>query len=115
LTPRKNRRAAGKGDVQGDVPIASCGMTQALTTSTLPIENTDAGSASQDRPVTNGRFLLTVTEAAGILGISRAYAYRLVAAGELPTVRIGSLRRVRLSDLVAYVDSLGLIADPVSR
>ncbi len=90
-------------------------MTQTLTTSTQPIEITDAGSAPQHRPVASGRFLLTVTKASGILGISRAYAYRLVAAGELSTVRIGSLRRVRLSDLAAYVDSLGLIADPVSR
>lgn len=33
--------------------------------------------------------VLTVTEAAGILGISRAFAYELVARGELPAVKLG--------------------------
>jgi excisionase family DNA binding protein len=81
-------------------------MTQILKASTQPIATSLPGSAPPGNPTTRGRFLLSVTEAADILGISRAYAYRLVAAGDLPTVRIGSLRRVRISDLVAYVDSL---------
>lgn len=33
--------------------------------------------------------LLTVPRAAALLGISRAAAYRLVAAGELPVRRLG--------------------------
>ena len=36
--------------------------------------------------------LLAVSEAAELLGISRAHAYRLVACGDLPSVRLG--RRV---------------------
>ena len=39
-----------------------------------------------------GRLTLSVTEAAGLLGISRAFAYVLVARGELPSLRFG--RRV---------------------
>jgi excisionase family DNA binding protein len=39
-----------------------------------------------------GRLTLSVTEAAGVLGISRAFAYVLVARGELPSLRFG--RRV---------------------
>jgi excisionase family DNA binding protein len=35
---------------------------------------------------------LSVTEAAQLLGISRAFAYELVARGELPSLRLG--RRV---------------------
>ncbi|HEY3670185.1 MAG TPA: helix-turn-helix domain-containing protein [Acidimicrobiia bacterium] len=35
---------------------------------------------------------MSVTEAAGVLGISRAFAYALVARGELPSLRLG--RRV---------------------
>ena len=38
------------------------------------------------------RLVWTVEEAAGMLGISRAHAYELVARGELPHVRLG--RRV---------------------
>jgi excisionase family DNA binding protein len=35
------------------------------------------------------RLTLTVTEAARVLGISRALAYELVARGELPSLRLG--------------------------
>ncbi len=35
------------------------------------------------------RLTLTVTEAAKVLGISRALAYELVARGELPSLRLG--------------------------
>jgi excisionase family DNA binding protein len=38
------------------------------------------------------RMVLSVPEAARVLGISRAFAYELVARGELPHVRLG--RRV---------------------
>lgn len=35
------------------------------------------------------RLVLSVTEAAAALGISRAHAYELVARGELPSLRLG--------------------------
>ena len=35
------------------------------------------------------RLVLTVTEAATALGISRTHAYELVARGELPSLRLG--------------------------
>ena len=35
------------------------------------------------------RLVLTVTEAAAALGISRAHAYELVARGDLPSLRLG--------------------------
>ena len=38
------------------------------------------------------RLVLTVAEAGALLGISRAFAYELVARGELPIIRLG--RRV---------------------
>lgn len=50
--------------------------------------------------------LLRVPEVAENLGISRAKVYELMAAGELRSVKIGGCRRVRASDLVAYVDEL---------
>ena len=33
--------------------------------------------------------VLTVTEAAGLLGISRALAYQLVARGQIPALHLG--------------------------
>ncbi|HWI07312.1 MAG TPA: helix-turn-helix domain-containing protein [Solirubrobacteraceae bacterium] len=46
---------------------------------------------------------LTVSEAAALLRISRATAYRLVDAGELPAVRVGGQLRV---DRVALLEQL---------
>jgi excisionase family DNA binding protein len=40
------------------------------------------------------RPVLTVSEAAELLGVSQAFAYELVARGELPAVRLG--RRIMI-------------------
>ena len=48
--------------------------------------------------------LLKATEVAEILNISRAFAYRLMQRGEIPTVQIGSARRVRPVDLQKYIE-----------
>ena len=50
--------------------------------------------------------LFTVAAAAERLSISRATAERLIATGALPSVRVGTLRRVAQVDLDAFVDSL---------
>ncbi len=43
--------------------------------------------------------LLKPAEVAQILQISRAKAYQLLQRGEIPTVRIGTIVRVKRSDL----------------
>lgn len=48
--------------------------------------------------------LVTITTAADWLGLSRSKLYELLAAGELPTVRIGRSRRIAVTDLEAFVD-----------
>lgn len=40
------------------------------------------------------RLVLTVAEAGKLLGISRAFAYELIARGELPVIRLGRRRLV---------------------
>ncbi len=47
--------------------------------------------------------LLRVAEAARILGVSRATTYRLIAAGELPAVRIGGSLKVDRTELHEYI------------
>ena len=47
--------------------------------------------------------LLKAVEIAEILNISRAMAYRLMQTRKIPTVRIGSARRVRPVDLQNYI------------
>jgi len=48
--------------------------------------------------------LLKAKDLAQILNISRAFAYRLMQTGEIRTVKIGGARRVRKSDLAAYIE-----------
>jgi excisionase family DNA binding protein len=61
------------------------------------------------RPEPSG-LLLTFTDAARELGLSLSSVHRLVRSGILPAVRVdtghGQTRRIRRSDLDAYVDSL---------
>jgi excisionase family DNA binding protein len=59
----------------------------------LEVKGTDDGRAPNERLSSISPKLdavvLTVTETAEILGISRAFAYELVARGELPAVKLG--------------------------
>ena len=50
--------------------------------------------------------LLTVRQAAEVLGLGRSTVYELIAAGELETVSIGRSRRVPLDALRAFVAAL---------
>lgn len=51
--------------------------------------------------------LLTVEQAAQVLGVGRTSTYQLIASGELPSVVVGRRsRRVRQSDLDTYIASL---------
>lgn len=50
--------------------------------------------------------LLTPTDVAEVLRISRRQAYRLVERGELPVVRVGQTNvRVRAADLATYIEA----------
>jgi excisionase family DNA binding protein len=50
--------------------------------------------------------LLTVPEAARVLGIGRSTLYELIAAGTIDTVHIGRAHRVALTALNEYVENL---------
>jgi excisionase family DNA binding protein len=49
------------------------------------------------------RLVYTVAEAGEMLGISRAFAYELVARGELPVITLGRRRLVPKAGLFALV------------
>jgi excisionase family DNA binding protein len=56
------------------------------------------------------RLVLTVAEAAKLLGISRAFAYELVSRGELPVIRLGRrivVPKVALLELVGVSTAAG--------
>lgn len=62
-------------------------------------ERTKAVSPSNDR-------LLKVSEAMQRLGIGQSKLFELLRAGSLRSVRIGGARRVRETDLIAFIQSL---------
>jgi excisionase family DNA binding protein len=47
--------------------------------------------------------LLTPEQVAAYLGCGRTYAYKMLQTGEIPSLKIGRLRRVRLEDVFEYV------------
>ncbi len=49
--------------------------------------------------------LLRMAEVAAALGISRSKAYQLAAAGEIPTIRVGSSVRVPSRALASWVEA----------
>ena len=56
-------------------------------------------------PITQGRMLLSVAEAAGILGVSRAHVWRCISSGRFgpELIRIGRLVKIRREELVAWI------------
>jgi excisionase family DNA binding protein len=65
---------------------------------TVEIQIETSGGRSEDRLV------YTVAEAGELLGISRAFAYELVARGELPVIRLGRRRLVPKVALLAILE-----------
>ena len=49
--------------------------------------------------------LLTVDEAARTLASGRSNIYKLVASGEIPSIRIGASIRIPVDALKAWIDS----------
>jgi excisionase family DNA binding protein len=49
--------------------------------------------------------LLTVGEAANRLAVSKRHLQRLVARGELPTIRVGECVRISTAALAAFIAS----------
>ena len=82
-------------------------------TTTQPIR-IDDGARSSGPLGARDRLVLTITEAAEVLGISRAFAYELAARGELPVIRLGRRRLVPRKALLAMLgeDMAGPPSDP---
>jgi excisionase family DNA binding protein len=55
------------------------------------------------------KLLLTPREAADVLGIGRSKLYELLRTGVVPSIRIGTCRRIVALDLADLVDRLRLM------
>jgi len=49
--------------------------------------------------------LLRIEEVADILQISRSYCYQLVQTNQLTSVRLGRSRRIRIQDLLVFIEA----------
>jgi excisionase family DNA binding protein len=58
------------------------------------------------RPESPRPLLLTVKEAAALIGIGRTTLYCLMDVGEIDSVHIGTSRRIPLASVYQYVDRL---------
>ena len=54
--------------------------------------------------MSEGRLVVSVTEAAELLGISRGLAYELARAGQLPSLRLGRRLVVPRAALLTWLD-----------
>ncbi len=50
------------------------------------------------------RLMLRPTEAADAIGISRSKAYEMIAAGQIPSVRVGGVVRVPVAALKTWIE-----------
>ena len=57
-------------------------------------------------PIRQPSLLLTVEQAAHLLGVGRTLMYELLRTGQVTSVRVGRLRRIRPADLAAYAEEL---------
>ena len=55
--------------------------------------------------------LLKIPDVATQLGISRAKVYELMGAGDLPSLKVGGCRRVRVTDLHDFIERLSRTAE----
>jgi len=62
------------------------------------------GVSMTEYHIINPIHLLKGSDVADMLNISRAFAYQLMREGKIPTVKIGRAVRVRVDDVLTYID-----------
>ena len=50
------------------------------------------------------RLLYSVAEAASLLGVGRTYMFRLIATGQVESIKVGKLRKIPHDALGRYID-----------
>jgi excisionase family DNA binding protein len=71
----------------------------------MPKTKQRRASASPRRALpTDPEALLTKDEVAQILGVNRRWVERAIQKGYFPHVKVGKLVRVRLKDVLAYIE-----------
>lgn len=79
---------------------------------TPPAPATEPRTPHAGQSATGPRVMLTVEQAAAVLGIGRTNMYALIKSGEIESVRIGRLRRVPADAIDAYTARLTAEQNP---
>ncbi len=74
--------------------------TLIVTTETGQVKEQHVTTETLERPV---RVLLKAGEVEAITGWSKPHLYRVMASGELPTIRLGRSVRVHVADLDDFI------------
>lgn len=96
-----------------DKLAAIAALRDALRCAQSALELIDGADDDKLRELAGSPVLLpTIRQGADIAGISRSAMYRLIDAGQMPTVEIAGVsgKRIKRSDLERFIDQL-----PVSR
>jgi excisionase family DNA binding protein len=109
----------GRTDKQTTIALESVGLVVAVEIGDTTVWASRTGGAAQEldapRPApagSPGRLLLTVGEAAAVLGVGRTTVYGLIGNGDLEVVHVGRAARV---PLVAVEDFVQRVRRPASR
>ncbi len=51
------------------------------------------------------KLIYRIADVAAYLGVSRSKVYELVRTGQLPSVKIDGIRRIRGRDVMAFIDA----------
>ena len=57
--------------------------------------------------------LLTPEEAFAMIGVGRSHGFKLIASGDLPSIKIGRLRRVPLAALKQWIEAQTSVQKPI--
>jgi excisionase family DNA binding protein len=101
--------ALTQGRAQGAALVGPDGERLDLPPEVFEIFRAVVESLSQGLAITIAphQMILSTSEAADILGVSRPTLVRLLEAGEIPFRQPGRHRRVRLADVLAYQERAG--------
>ena len=79
------------------------------------VDASEEPSVTKDAPGPLPRLLYTPLEAASVLGIGRSKLYELLRTGELPSIRIGTARRIEATAVQEYITARRAAAAVVGR
>ena len=89
----------------GLVPVLERGATTVWSSAPLPAQDVTPAHTSGPEPEA-APLLLTIPEAAALLGVGRTTAYQLISAGELEVVHVGRCARVPAGAVADFVEAL---------